>query len=326
MIYNSTKKNYDMNLHPNSLAFILSLTFSIALSAQNAELSIAERLGYPKNSKLLIIHADDAGISHSQNVATISALEKGPVNSSSIMVPCPWFPEIAAYAKEHSDIDFGLHLTVTSEWKDYKWGPTRSKNEVSSLINEQGYFYHLEDSIRLKANPVDVEREITSQIEKALSYGIDVTHFDAHMGAIRTTPELMEVYINKGREYEVPVLLSNEMPALEELRQKMKLTSRDIIVDHYYQANPNVFSKGMEQYYVNILNNLEPGLSTIIIHLAKDNDEMKAMTRDHPNWGNKWRQDDLNFFTSSNTKQLIKDNNIILVTWRELRDKIVRAE
>ncbi|AVR45140.1 hypothetical protein C7S20_07570 [Christiangramia fulva] len=316
-----------MKINTFKILLACVLLIYLPLKAQNSSKNIAERLGYPADAKLLIIHADDAGISHSQNVATINAMENGVVNSASIMVPCPWYPEIADYASKHSkNADFGLHLTVTSEWKNYKWGPTDSKDQVPSIVNENGYFYPSEDSIRLKAQAKDVEKEITAQIEKAKDYGIDFTHFDAHMGAIRTTPELMEVYIKKGREYRVPVLLSHEMSSLEGVRERMELTPQDIIVDHYFQADPEIFAKGMDQYYEGILKNLKPGLSTIIIHLAYDNEEMKAVTIEHPDWGNVWRQDDYNFFTSEKAKKLIKDNGIILVTWRELRDKIVRAE
>lgn len=316
-----------MKLQFAAIPFIFIFSFFISVSAQT-EMNLAERLGYAPDAKLLIVHADDAGVSHSENIATMKGMEAGIVNSASIMVPCPWFPEIANYARKHSaEKDFGLHLTITSEWRDYKWGSTSSKNEVPSLINPHGYFYHLVDSVVVNSRAVDVEKEISAQIEKALDFGIDVTHLDAHMGAVMSTPEFLEAYIKKGREYKVPVLLNREIPALKELESKMKLTPRDVIADDVYQANPEIYnSMGMEEYYEDVLNNLQPGLSVILIHLALDNEEMKAVTVDHPHWGSEWRQDDLDFFISNKARKLIEDNNIKLVTWRELRDKIVRAE
>lgn len=312
---------------PKKLLFSLCLLLSgFSILAQIQSESIATKLGYPENAKLLIIHADDAGVSHSENIATIRGLEEGIVNSSSIMVPCPWFPEIAAYAKEHADSsDFGLHLTVTSEWKDYKWGPTSSKNEVKSLINPHGYFYHLVDSVSQHGNAIDVEKEIEAQIQKAMDFGIDITHLDAHMGAVMSTPEFLQAYIKKGREYRVPVLLSREIPALQEM-EDFTFTEKDVFVDSVYQAYPEVFNeKGMELFYEEILNDLQPGLSCILIHLAVNNEEMMAVTKEHPMWGSQWRQDDLDFFTSEKARRLLEENDIILVTWREIRDKIVRA-
>ncbi|TRO67135.1 polysaccharide deacetylase family protein [Christiangramia sabulilitoris] len=317
-----------MKIRPLEIILSLMLLANFPLYSQDAGKTIAEKLGYPADAKLLIVHADDAGVSHSENIATIRGMEEGIVNSASIMVPCPWFPEIADYARENSDTkDFGLHLTVTSEWKDYKWGPTSSSNEVKSLVNKHGYFYPLTDSVQKIAEVTDIEKEIDNQIIKALDFGIDVTHLDAHMLAVMSTPEFMEAYIKKGREYRLPVLLSDRLPAFQVLEEKMEFTDRDIITDHLYMANPEIYaSQGMETFYENILNGLEPGLSVILIHLAYDNEEMKAVTKDHPDFGSKWRQDDLDFFTSEKARSLVEANNIILVTWRQLRDKIVRAE
>ena len=123
------------------------------------QFTIQERLGYPKDTKLLIIHADDLGLSHSENLASMYAMENGTVNSGSIMVPCPWFPEIAAYARSHPDADVGLHLTLTSEWEFYKWGPVLPSNEVPSLINEQGFLYDgIENSFQ-NAKDQDIETD-----------------------------------------------------------------------------------------------------------------------------------------------------------------------
>src|ERR1700761_1492388 len=119
--------------HKIGLSVLLTmLTFGV--SAQQK--SVQEMLGYPKDAKLLIIHADDLGVTHSENVASISALETGSVRSASMMVPCPWFPEMAAYARTHPEKDLGLHLTLTSEWKYYKWGPVTPEAEVPGLVNK----------------------------------------------------------------------------------------------------------------------------------------------------------------------------------------------
>src|SRR5437763_15706972 len=119
----------------------ISLTFSFLLAGDLSAQSknIAERLGYPADSKLLIVHADDLAVAHSVDTASFDALNKNAVTSASIMVPCAWLTEVASYAKDHPDVDFGLHLTLTSEWKVYRWGPVESKDKVPSLLDSAGY-------------------------------------------------------------------------------------------------------------------------------------------------------------------------------------------
>ncbi len=306
---------------------LLMICLSYKASAQNFENgNIAEQLGYPADAKLLIIHADDLGVSHSENVASIKSMENGSVNSASIMVPCSWFPEIAAYARNNPDMDFGLHLTLTSEWKTNKWGPVTSKDKVPSLVNEQGYFYSTVDSLVMHADPKEVELEIRNQIEKAYRAGINVTHLDAHMYALRSTPELLEVHIKVGREYDLPVLLTYDEDVVKEFVETKGLTEKDVVVDHLYMAMSEDYDNGLKSYYIDVLENLEPGLSCLLIHTAFDNDEMKAVTDGFIYFGSRWRQIDYYFFTSDRIQQLLKENNIHLVTWREIRDKIVRAE
>src|SRR5215469_4526290 len=150
-----------------------------AVSAQNNAKSLAEKLGFPHDAKLLIVHADDVGMTHSVNAATIKALESGNVNSASIMVPCPWFPEIADYAKSHPDVDFGLHLTLTSERIYYRWSSVASKDRVPTLLDANGYFHH-DWTRETRIDPKDVELELRAQIERAYMMGIHPTHLDSH--------------------------------------------------------------------------------------------------------------------------------------------------
>ena len=301
--------------------------FIIAINSSCAQnKTIAEKLGYSAEAKLLIIHADDLGVAHSENSASISGLEKSPVNSASIMVPCPWFPEIAQYARKNKSMDFGLHLTLTSEWKNYKWGPVSSKDKVPSLVNKNGYFYESVDSLVSHASPEEVVLELRSQVKKAYENGIDVTHLDTHMGALAATPEFLAAYIKVGKEFKLPVLLNGGFYDVLGSDAKELLNEKDIIVDGLHMAFPDNYEKGMAQYYSEVLQNLNPGLNAILIHLAYDDAEMQAVTIDHHNYGAAWRQADYDFFTSETCKKLLKKHNIVLVTWRELRDAIVRAE
>ena len=113
--------------------------------------STAQQLGYNANDKVILVHADDIGMSHSVNTATIEAFKRGAISSGSIMVPCPWFAEIAAHAREHPELDLGLHLTLTSEWKYFRWRPVAPPDKVRGLIDEEGYMWRSERQTAAKA-------------------------------------------------------------------------------------------------------------------------------------------------------------------------------
>lgn len=301
---------------------ILSIcgTFSYSQS-----LTLQEKLGYPKNTKLLILHADDLGVAHTVNDASILSMTKGMVSSGSIMVPCPWFPEIAAYARANPKADLGLHLTLTSEWKYFKWGPVSSKSDVPGLVNKNGFLYAEVDSVYRSAKVEEVERELRAQIQKAIQFGIDVTHFDSHMAACFGNAEYLKVLIKLGREFKVPVLLNKTGPrSVSDTNLEGFITDKDVQLDHVYTANPDDFKNGMENFYTKIFKSLEPGLSIILLHAGYDNIELQAMMIDHPDWGSAWRQADLNFFTSERCRKMLQEQNIRVITWREVRDKLVR--
>jgi chitin disaccharide deacetylase len=290
--------------------FIFVLSAFVLSSSLLAQRTIQERLGYPKNTKLLIIHADDLGVAHSENQASFRAMEKGVVNSASIMMPCPWVPEVADYAKQHPDADFGLHLTITSEWKHYKWGPLL-QNEVKSLITENGYLTDGSVNLAQTASVEEVEKELRAQIDLAKKLGIDITHLDSHMGMLFTSHALIQTYLKLGRELKVPVLLAN-VPGFLDLKQFV--TEKDVVTDNVYVLNPAEFAKGTRNYYLNVLKSMKPGLNVILLHAAFDDSEMKAVTVDHPDYGAAWRQADYDFFTSEECRKVLKENGIQLVT------------
>ena len=306
----------------NAIIILMAALFSTSIFSQVK--TIQERLGYPKDAKLVIIHADDLGVSHSENAASIMAMQKGSVSSASIMVPCPWFPEIAAFAQANPSADLGLHLTLTSEWKYYKWGPVTAKEKVPGLVNKNGFLYSSVDSVYQNASAAEVETEIRNQVIRAKQFGIDPTHLDAHMGTALQRFDYFKAYLKIGHEFKIPVFI----PRLLEVPLKVKfdtiISDKDVLVDNILSASPSDFKNGFANFYTNGIKNLKPGLTYLIIHTAYDDEEMRAVTIDHPEWGAAWRQEDFNFFTSPACKSLLKENNVYVITWKEIRDKIVR--
>ena len=283
--------------------------------------TLVERLGYPANTKLLIVHADDLGMAHSVNEATIKALETGLVNSGSIMIPCPWVQEIAEYARRNPGADLGLHLTLTSEWRYFRWGPVVSKDRVASLLDSDGYLRLTEAEAAKHANVKEVEAEIRAQIDRARKLGIQPTHLDSHMGTLYQTQELFETLLRVARENNLPVRISKEWFSSDASRAPYLpsiLKEDDVVIDRVLDINPQVPAEKWADFYAEALRKLQPGVTEMVIHLAYDDAEMRAATFDHPDWGAAWRQRDFDFFTSDTFRKLLSDNQIRLITWREI--------
>src|SRR5688572_24170693 len=246
--------------------FVLSVTLALLASSgsayqgnnsrpQTETKTLAERLGYPKDAKLLIVHADDLGMAHSINTASIKGLESGLVSSASIMIPCPWLPEIAAYARAHPEADLGLHLTLTSEWSLYRWGPVLPKTSVPSLLDANGYLYHLEDEAAAHMDLKEAEAEIRAQIVRARQLGIQPTHLDSHMGTLYQNKALFETLLRVARDNKLPVRVSRDwfnrapfMPAV--------LGPNDIVLDRTISIEPNVTPANWAKFYSDAIKGL----------------------------------------------------------------------
>jgi chitin disaccharide deacetylase len=285
--------------------------------SQTATKTLVERLGYPRDAKLLIVHADDLGAAHSINRAAIKALESGLVSSGSILVPCSWLPEIAAYARAHPEADLGVHLTLTSEWSLYRWGPVLSKERVPSLLDSSGYLYSSESEAAAHADTREVEAEIRAQIARARALGIQPTHLDSHMGTLYQSKALFEILVRVARENKLPFRVSQDwfarapfMPAL--------LGPDDIVLDRTISIEPTVAPEDWARFYTDQVKSLQPGVTDMIVHLAYADEEMKGITFGHANWGAEWRQRDFDFVTSDAFRKLLKENNVKLITWREV--------
>jgi predicted glycoside hydrolase/deacetylase ChbG (UPF0249 family) len=297
------------------IAFLFALSTLPSASAQSK--TIAERLGYPRDSKLLIIHADDLAVAHSEDAASFDALDKHAATSASIMVPCPWLTEVADYAKAHPDADLGLHLTLTAEWKTDRWGPIESKDKVPSLLDPDGYLWPEVAPATQHIKADEAERELRAQIEHAIAMGIHPTHLDSHMGVLFERPDLMAVYVKVAHEYKLPFLgmLTPDIPP----NVKSLFSENDVLVDSVIIANPNVQAANWKNFYLDAIKNLKPGLTEIIIHLAYDDAESQAVMVDHPDYGAAWRQRDYDVITGSEFKKAIDDNHVKLIRWSDLK-------
>lgn len=294
---------------------ILILLCSNVLQGQSK--SVVERLGHPPDSKLLIIHADDLAVAHSEDVASFDALDKHAASSASVMVPCPWLTEVAAYAKAHPDADLGLHLTVTSEWKTYRWGPVASRDKVPSLYDSDGYLWADNDPATKHIKAEETEAEIRAQIEKAIAMGIHPTHLDSHMGEFFERPDLFAVYLKVAHEYKLPFLAALEPNTPKQLSSQ--LTPDDIVLDNVVMAYPNIAAVNWKNFYFDTVKNLKPGITELIVHLAHDDAEMRAITVDHPDYGAAWRQRDYDVITSPEFREALSDNHVILVRWSDIK-------
>jgi chitin disaccharide deacetylase len=281
----------------------------------------AKRLGRP-GGKLLMVHADDAGMCHSVNLATTEALLGGGVQSASIMVPCPWFSEFAELARAHPELDLGLHLTLTSEWKHYKWGPVAPREKVKGLLDKEGFLFRDVPSVATNASAEEVALELRAQIEKARQFGVKFTHVDTHMGTLYARPDYFDVYTAVAREAGVPCMLPRPTaaaraelkayPITAEMLEK-KEAQGFVLLDRLVTGVPGRTIAERSESYRKFLRALQPGVTKLIVHLAKDDAEIRAISGA---WEARWA--DFNFFTSPESKTLMAELGIKPVTYREL--------
>ena len=274
--------------------------------------------------RYVIIHADDAGMSHSVNLATIQGMEQGIVSSASIMVPCPWFKEIAAYAKAHPERDFGIHLTLNCEWHDYRWGPVAPRESVPSLIDTEGYLWGGVPDVVRHAKAAEVETELRAQVKRALEFGVPVTHLDTHMGAVVSRPDLIEVYVRLGVEFNVPVFFLRSFDETSALPKEVKDRAAELVAQldrrnlpvldfmtQYYSGESYETKKKM---YLQAIEDTKPGVRYLIIHCGINNAELQAITS-----SSMIRDNDRRVFTDPEVIDAVKKSGVEVVTWSQVR-------
>ena len=305
-----------------SLLILLMLSAAIG-SAQASPKTTAEKLGYPAQSRLLIIHADDIGMNHSTNRAALEALERGWITSAGILVPCPWFPEVARWAQSHPKADLGIHLALNSEWTDFRWRPVTGAAIVPSLIDEKGYMPLLETTAAKQAKPEEADIELRAQIEQARQAGIRISHFDTHMRTLYQTSALFHVYQKLGRDYDLPVLQTKGDRTADQIGDPSTASVADVapgalLLDGLLAMEPGVKREDWLVTYEKMLAPLPAGTYELIVHLGYDDDEMRGATYNHPDYGAAWRQADLETMRSPEFRKFLQDQGFILTTWHDL--------
>ncbi|HTV03393.1 MAG TPA: polysaccharide deacetylase family protein [Luteitalea sp.] len=283
-----------------------------------AKPSLAERLGYKPTDIVLIVNADDVGNSHAANAAVRHGMEKGLITSGTIMVPAPWFEEIAAYARATPTADFGLHLTHTSEWKGYKWGPVASRDSVAGLVTPLGYLWPDIESVYKNATPEQALTEARAQVAKAKASGIDITHLDSHMGALQYDMRYHAVYRALAKEFDMPIRMGNQdlLAKLGGGHLRGELDADGTIYPDYLIHDQRRKGEAVDVYWKRIIGELKPGVTELYIHPAVAGDESQHIT-------NSWKERDTEYhlFTDdASVKQLMDQRGIKRIGWRPLRD------
>ncbi len=279
-------------------------------------------VGAGQGRKRLIVHADDAGMCHSANVATWEAMEQGLVSSASVMLPCPWVQEFCQWARKHPQYDLGVHLTLTSEWQNFRWRPVASVDKVKGLIDGEGYMWRDVRSSATNASAGEIEIELRAQIERARLYGLQFSHLDSHMGTVFARPDYFEVYTKLAKEYGVPCMLPRPTPGAENELKGYPITMEMLRAKEaagYKMLDRLVTGVAGRTYaerrvsYRKLIETLTPGVTKLIIHLAKDDAEIRAISN---SWEYRWA--DYQFWTSAEAKELLEQHQVELFRYRDL--------
>ena len=284
----------------------------------------AEKLGYPVNSKVVILHADDIGMCSEANEAVIPYLLNDQIQSAAAMVPCPWFNDIADWYKKHPEEDIGLHLTLTSEWKNYRWGPVSNPSNVPELIDPEGYMWRGVIDVASRAPVTTVEKEVRAQIERAYERGIKPGHIDTHMGTLYSKVEYAEVFFKVAMEYGIPANVIEFTPdRVQKFRkQGYPITARLIQSGRKYTlpklddftSVPNGKSyQEKKELFFDLVQNLEPGITEIIFHPSIETEGLKKIT-------NSWQQRvwEAKMFSDPEVIQFLMNEGIIFTNWKEM--------
>ena len=287
---------------------------------------VLKKLGLTDKDRAVIIHTDDIGMCQASVTAYKDLMEFGLVTSGATMVPCPWFLEAARVCREHPNFDMGVHLTLTSEWNTYRWGPISTRDKVSGLMDEEGYFYHSSELAQEHANSEAGIQELKTQIERALAAGIKSTHIDTHMGTLAHS-KFIPGYIQLGLEQHQPIMIFrlgeiawrlvglDGPTAKYAAKMVSQLESEGMpLLDNMFQMNLEKPENRLEQV-ISAMKKLKPGVTHFIIHPSADTPELRAICPDWPA-----RVADYQTFQDERLRTFIRESGLHLVGYRDLQE------
>ncbi len=328
----------------------LCLAFLLGANHRAAAETWAEKLGYPAGARAVILHVDDAGMSHDSNVGALRSILEGAANSMSVMMPCPWVPELVRSLKEHPGIDAGIHLTLTAEWDGYRWGPLVGRQAAPGLVDAEGALWPSVAEVVAHATPDEVEAEVREQIRRARTMGFEPTHLDSHMGTLFATMDFLERYIEVGIDEGIPLMFPgghntilkaqyeaqgrSTPPALgraAELGRRIWDGGLPVLDDLHnlsYGWTPasgaDATDKELREYkverYVQALRDLRPGVTMVIMHSTDPSENFRHISTSGPS-----RKGDMLAMLDPRVQQTIEEEGLVLTTFRELKERRSRS-
>ena len=293
-----------------------------------ATASAAASVPHPSDARLVIAHADDVGMCHGANTAFAAVGCMGFITCGSVMVPCPWFREIAEMAAADKRLDLGVHLTLTSEWRHYRWRPLTGSMKAAGLVDDEGFMWRTAKAVRRHARPEAVESELRAQLDLALASGIDVTHVDCHMGTALAA-EFADIYLKLGRDYRVPVLFPRHWQSYDDLlglgavdpaRHAARIADLERrghpVIDQFVETPWNA-APGSDAVYRKIIADIRPGLAFLAFHPNSSGD---IEVIDPPRA--RCRTEEARLFQDAAFIAEARRRNLTLVGFRELRDRL----
>ena len=293
---------------------------------------VLKKLGFADDNRVVIIHADDIGMCQASLEAFAELTEFGLVSSGAVMVPCPWFLAVAEYCREHPSVDMGVHLTLTSEWPTYRWGPISTRDPESGMMDEQGYFHRGSQAVAEMADVEAVQTELAAQLARALEAGIDVTHIDNHMGSVGNV-KFVSNYIQMAVMNNLPALTFRlDQAGWQELGVDAAMAVMAMqLMSHLEEQGFPLLDRAVQELPLDQPQNrietakrafdaLPPGLTHFILHPSKDTPELRAIT---PDW--EARVADYRAFLSPELSDHVHETGIHVIGYRALRN-LMRGE